>query len=348
MNIVGPRNRAPLGMKTTNAKAIAFQTPGGLKGDQSIKTQKQNRSPRHNRAKVKIHTSPEHRLEDESDDDIEPCAGRGVPLEDHPDDWTPKDYSCLAPENFTKGWTSVSLFGTDISDRKIRAMEEHQANEEKLFAERDAAILRNLENWDDDLPKTTQSSKKTVAAKANTKAPLRDKKTTTKVKESNPGTNTSRAFATALATMQPPASRQPGPTASTQRAHGFAAPTKSMLARNGKNADKENDDRDIQRVKAFKAKSASAKTASNTTLGYGKGRSVSGHLRRDTPTNKNTRIEPQEQTSPSKDGLEQMYADIFQLDLEDDSRPLSPFEFEDKIGVEDEDFQLGLPPSLKD
>lgn len=37
----GPRNRAPLGMKTTNAKATGFQTPG-LQPD-NLKTQKTNR-----------------------------------------------------------------------------------------------------------------------------------------------------------------------------------------------------------------------------------------------------------------------------------------------------------------
>lgn len=52
----GPRTRAPLGMKTTNAKATAFQTPAPpTNGKNSVKGTQKPASPRLRRAKVKIH-----------------------------------------------------------------------------------------------------------------------------------------------------------------------------------------------------------------------------------------------------------------------------------------------------
>lgn len=88
LTCLGPRTRAPLGMKTTNAKSRAFQTPAPLS---STKTQKV--SPRLRRPKVKVH-QPE--FEHESNDDIpeiEYMAPKDVPLEDDMGDYLPKDWT---------------------------------------------------------------------------------------------------------------------------------------------------------------------------------------------------------------------------------------------------------------
>jgi len=73
-NLPGPKQRAPLGMKTTNAKAKAFMTPGpaGL-APASIKTQQKSKSPRLRRPKVKIlqEVETEQKVEDEEEPDIE-------------------------------------------------------------------------------------------------------------------------------------------------------------------------------------------------------------------------------------------------------------------------------------
>jgi hypothetical protein len=68
-------NRAALGAKTTNAKAHAFQTPGGKKAEVSpTKTQQQQKtgSPRLRRPKVKVfQAEPEAIQADEDNVDIE-------------------------------------------------------------------------------------------------------------------------------------------------------------------------------------------------------------------------------------------------------------------------------------
>jgi hypothetical protein len=322
-------------MKTTNAKAVAFQTPGGLKG-QTIKTQKQTRSPRLNRGKVKIHTSPTLQVDQESDNEIETNPGRGVPLEDNPPDWSPKDYSCLKPENITKGWAAAS--GTRARREKIlKDQEDWEENGRKEWeAEQEAAIARSI-GLDDPLETARPVKKSTTAA------PSREKKAV-KPKESNPSTMTSRAFASALST-QPPTIRQPTrptQTARSNRAGGFAAPTKSALARKGQAANKENADLDIQRVKDLKAKSAHAQLASKQTLGYGKGRSVSGQLRTDSITSEKPAAE--EKKEIKRESLTELFRDLDEEEDSTDTRPLSPFE----LGAhdDDDDFQFELPSGI--
>ncbi|KAF1838685.1 hypothetical protein BDW02DRAFT_564790 [Decorospora gaudefroyi] len=84
----GPRTRAPLGMKTTNAKSRAFATPAPLS---SAKTQKV--SPRLRRPKVKVH-QPEVAHESEDDaPEIEYMPPKEVPLEDDMDDYLPKAWT---------------------------------------------------------------------------------------------------------------------------------------------------------------------------------------------------------------------------------------------------------------
>src|SRR5689334_22594337 len=86
--IAGPRARAPLGMKTTNAKTSAFQTPAPLSA--SAKTLKA--SPRLRRPKVKVH-QPE--VQDEVEDDVpevEYMPPKEVPLPDDMGDYLPRDW----------------------------------------------------------------------------------------------------------------------------------------------------------------------------------------------------------------------------------------------------------------
>ncbi|KAH0010342.1 hypothetical protein KCU80_g21113, partial [Aureobasidium melanogenum] len=95
----GPRNRAPLGMKTTNAKA---KTPAPL----TIKASAQKTlSPRLRRQKVKIHQAePVQQEQDDGVPDIEYMPPRSIPLPDHPDTIHERDYSILSPEYATKGF----------------------------------------------------------------------------------------------------------------------------------------------------------------------------------------------------------------------------------------------------
>jgi hypothetical protein len=66
----GPRNRPALGVKTTNAKANVFKTPGNQKIEPSpLKTQKTG-SPRLRRPKLKV-LKPDVAEPESSDDDVD-------------------------------------------------------------------------------------------------------------------------------------------------------------------------------------------------------------------------------------------------------------------------------------
>ncbi|KAF2752825.1 hypothetical protein EJ05DRAFT_238998 [Pseudovirgaria hyperparasitica] len=96
----GPRNRAPLGMKTTNAKAQAFQTPAPLTIDPKAtnKTQQKSKSQRLRRSKVKVLHSEEESLlvgeddddnDDDDDDESEYMPPKEKPLPDLRENFSP-------------------------------------------------------------------------------------------------------------------------------------------------------------------------------------------------------------------------------------------------------------------
>ncbi|KAK5146313.1 hypothetical protein LTR04_001073 [Oleoguttula sp. CCFEE 6159] len=71
----GPRNRAPLGMKTTNARGKAFQTPAPPTEKRSV----QATSPRLRRAKVKVHQAEATTIEaQEEEPEIEYMPPRSI------------------------------------------------------------------------------------------------------------------------------------------------------------------------------------------------------------------------------------------------------------------------------
>ena len=85
-----PRNRAPLGQKTTNAKAATFQTPVPLKANQGAgKSGQKSVSARKPKPKVS-HTEPAKinvlAANDEEEPDIEYMPPRPKDLPDYPDD----------------------------------------------------------------------------------------------------------------------------------------------------------------------------------------------------------------------------------------------------------------------
>ncbi|KAL1591587.1 hypothetical protein SLS60_011837 [Paraconiothyrium brasiliense] len=90
----GPRTRAPLGMKTTNAKAKAFQTPAPLSA--SAKTQKA--SPRLRRPKVKVQPDVQHAAEHDVPE-VEYMPPKEVPLLDDMGDYLPRDWKIPKLEN---------------------------------------------------------------------------------------------------------------------------------------------------------------------------------------------------------------------------------------------------------
>ena len=51
-SLIGPRNRAPLGLKTTNARTKAFQTPAPPRGNEAKKEEAKSASARKPKPKV--------------------------------------------------------------------------------------------------------------------------------------------------------------------------------------------------------------------------------------------------------------------------------------------------------
>ncbi|KAI9840810.1 MAG: hypothetical protein M1837_001283 [Sclerophora amabilis] len=137
---LGPRNRAPLGLKTTNAKAKAFQTPAPSLHRVSIKDEdpplKSNNAGKSKpqiapvrTTKVELQDRPDEvNLDEERDIEYMPPKPKDLP--DYPDDFPPDmDYSQLKGANLTRGWYShfcnpVDEHGVSLSERRSREQSE--------------------------------------------------------------------------------------------------------------------------------------------------------------------------------------------------------------------------------
>ncbi|KAK1057080.1 hypothetical protein LTR33_013728 [Friedmanniomyces endolithicus] len=230
----GPRTRAPLGNKTTNAKATLLQTPAGT----TTKPSAQPTSPRLRRGKVKIHTALSDPLDNGNEErEIEYMAPRGVPLPDHPDDW-PHDrtYPQFEGENLTRGWwAEFGGEGKGVAsdeemsdfDEKVKQVEARQRTREAAGKVRSAAVERH------------------------------------------PATIRARGAASALSTAALPKQRS---------TPGFAAPTAAAKARLP-TAPVVKRSLSTHTTAPGNMRHTVAKVASNTTLGYSKGRAVSASAR---------------------------------------------------------------------
>ncbi|KAF1914907.1 hypothetical protein BDU57DRAFT_453586 [Ampelomyces quisqualis] len=242
----GPRTRAPLGMKTTNANSKAFQTPAPL--GSSAKTQKI--SPRLRRPKVKVH-QPEAAAESEDDvPEVEYMPPKEVPLLDDMDDYLPKDWNFpkIDGQNMARGiWEAYhNPIEDDGRPKKLREFEEQLEREKKQrdvdfdkvfsaqMAKDEAEVRRymGIEDPKDDVPKP--------------------KRTT-----SNISTMRARSAAQALSPAAPKRT--------------FAAPTAAVRSRlpSGFVSSKKTT-RPL--VEPTPARRAAAVAASNSTIGYAQGR----------------------------------------------------------------------------
>ncbi|KAH8698303.1 hypothetical protein BGW36DRAFT_294414 [Talaromyces proteolyticus] len=268
---LGPRNRAPLGMKTTNAKANAFQTPG-LQGD-TLKAPKTNRKGSSLKKAKKVEplvqpSQPQVSAKTEEDDvpDVEYAPPKPKELSDDPEEVT---YNTNFPQfkgrNIIRGWERIYLHG-DIGDDGLtdreRKFQQESVSYDKMIDEiiqkqvedielpglnaREAQDLPSFDEPDQQrhnkanekkgLNKGLSSLKARDAAKAlsQTKCSLAKRVESTKV-------STSRTSKAPLALIAP---KRRTPT-----------PTNSSTAHN-----------------------TAAAASSRTTLGYSKGRSVSSTL----------------------------------------------------------------------
>lgn len=280
----GPRNRAPLGMKTTNAKAKAFQTPAPLTIDnnKAEKTVLKTVSPRLRKPKVKIH-QPEpvaQDVETDSEPEIEFMPPKEVPLPDYPESDTEsesyfgpnKTYPMLEGENFTRGIGQVYLdpvdeHGERLSEKRERlALEKYQAEQEEEFKKE--VEKERVEEEVRMRAELGMSPPKSVLKQTAVAPPAGQILVHASKAKSNPttaGTISSRSAAAALAApTKASTARRPAPTTAP------AAKTSTVLGAKSRNP---------LASKNSNAKNAAAVTASKSTVGYSKGRAMSSTMR---------------------------------------------------------------------
>ncbi|KAI9772270.1 MAG: hypothetical protein M1840_001019 [Geoglossum simile] len=142
---LGPRNRAPLGVKTTNAKAKAFQTPLNQAGDDGVggaqaaeKPQLKSATARRIKPASSYTGSNKLEVHDEKSNcderEIEYMPPRPQELPDCPEDFPPDmDYSQLQGQNLTRGW--FQHYCNPIDDEGI-SLAERQWDEQQKKADK--------------------------------------------------------------------------------------------------------------------------------------------------------------------------------------------------------------------
>jgi len=193
--------RAPLGAKTTNAKATAFQTPApGQKLKQSDQTAKKPSSTARRSTKKKLYVEPEPATEPaapetETEQDDEPDSGYApppiIPLPDPPIDFQGITYEALMPENFNRGVGEVYFQSPKDENGFSIALKEQEELHKQSLEDDLAKIL-------DEHPRQDPDAKPAAMIGAGPKK-------TQSVQESQVNTFRSRSAASALS--QPSAPR---------------------------------------------------------------------------------------------------------------------------------------------
>ena len=268
--------RAPLGNKTTNAKAkAALQTPGG-KGiardleKTNIKptaTLRPKQAPQAETARLEVHTDNDPLEEEEIE--YAPPRSQNIPYESDVFPDGVLTFDGLKPENLFKGYYQYYFNRVDAEGKTAieRDMEERQ---KRSFERGEEQILRDMEGFDwsvGDVPESKALFKKkssaVPAATATAGKPLSGQV------PRQPSTIASRKAASALALSTKMSSlAQPKLTKPTTSA-AIKAPTRGLLLPKRKPA------LPISQPTIPARERAAAVAASRSTLGYNKGRSVS-------------------------------------------------------------------------
>ncbi|KAL2068588.1 hypothetical protein VTL71DRAFT_14925 [Oculimacula yallundae] len=289
---MGPRTRAPLGMKTTNAKAKAFQTPSGPAPEKELdKTQpKQQTSARKPRKVIHADSIKLEVHGDESplaDRDVEYCPPKpkDLPYEstDFPNNCL--DYTCLKPGNLMRGINKTYRQQVDENGMSRIEREAEEAYQRSAKATDEQVLKMMEEDWTvGDVPETfrhLRNKKSPLSIPQDTKPPtttsrrpLSDIKRPA-VQSKGPGTLNSRKAASALSTQSKPAPLQPKPA---KPVAGLSKP--SFLSRTKPTQTSA----PSVPSNASTMRAAAANATSRSTIGYTKGRSASGLLNAQTFT----------------------------------------------------------------
>ncbi|KAL6156292.1 hypothetical protein ACJQWK_09859 [Exserohilum turcicum] len=239
--------RAPLGMKTTNAKSKAFATPAPL----SAKTQKL--SPRLRRPKVKVH-QPEAAQESEDDvPEVEYMPPKEIPLEDDMDEILPRNWTMpkISEQDMVRGiWQAYhNPIEDDGRTREQRKFEEEIHRDRKQRDEQFEKAFASQMAKDDAEMREYYGIKEPEATKPATSVPVLRKALT------GPSTIRARSAAAALSSAKP---SYAAPTVAAKS----RVPTGLISGRKGAKTPTE----------LTASRQASAAAASKSTIGYAQGR----------------------------------------------------------------------------
>ncbi|KAJ4300883.1 hypothetical protein N0V90_002971 [Kalmusia sp. IMI 367209] len=266
----GPRTRAPLGMKTTNAKAKAFQTPAPLSG--SAKTQKA--SPRLRRPKVKVLQQEVQNTEEDDVPEIEYMPPKEIPLLNDMDDYLPRDWKIPKLEN---GGVWEAYHNPLEDDGRTKLQREFEEGLERDTKKNNEEFDKQFEQqWERDQAEAARYMGAEIPKKATPKNTIK----AADVKKRTTGPSTLKARSAAAALAEP-------------RKHAFAAPTaatKSRLPSKVVSSKKPIIDPSATRH-------AAATAASKSTIGYAQGRSPATRIAARKPLSNVTKPAPFSVTS---------------------------------------------------
>lgn len=289
----GPRNRAPLGLKTTNARTKAFQTPTAPVDNEAKKEQPKGASAR--KPKPKVSHAEMTKLEVLGDKDrleeseIEYMPPRANDMPDYPDDMPHDlDFSMFQNGGLTRGF--MHHFATRVGDDGLTVCErqEQQRRKEQEIADKiaDAMLLRDFESTN--IPcihdpecieiectanienrRTAEEKYQKTIAELSTSPKPKDPPIKKAVPSKGPSTINSKSAAAALS--QP----KPTPAVPVQKPTGKpslpSSKPSSILSR---------PKRTPQPTNPSPMRHTAASAASNTTIGHSRGRIASAALKK--------------------------------------------------------------------
>ncbi|KAJ8059312.1 hypothetical protein OCU04_012273 [Sclerotinia nivalis] len=267
---MGPRNRAPLGMKTTNAKTKVFQTPAGPAPEKELeKTVSKQTSARRPKPKVSEKVKIDVHGDESPLKDIEieymPPRSKDLPYDSDVFPTGCLNYDMLKPENLTRGALS-EFYNTNDKSGKSKLERDLEQSAVERAKKTDEQILASMEeDWTvGDVPETFRNLRKRAPAKTTV---LTEEKTKATIPNRGPTAMASRRAASALSTLprsvvepsKRPSTAIPRPASSFLR--GRKTPTFAPVTNN-----------------TMRATAAAA--TSRSTIGYTKGRSASNVLQK--------------------------------------------------------------------
>ncbi|EEQ91886.1 hypothetical protein RJZ56_000899 [Blastomyces dermatitidis] len=291
---MAPRSRAPLGMKTTNAKANSFQTPapplGTSKPAKTVKRPSTTRKLKHSAPEIQPSQPRAVTVENTQEDvpDIEYMPPKPTPLPDPPEDIPyNEDFPQFKGKNFTRGWHKLFADEEVGEDGLTRKERERKAEQEAYDKRMDALIQEQVDNMEllginvrqfPDEPCAEE-----MAAEIMRKRVMRQQPAKRVIVDRSISTVKSRTAARMLSqqpqsTVAPPMPKhKPKPKPKIRFSSGFARPTKQQQEQKQQKQQRQQKQQPTPSNPST-MRHAAATASSRTTVGYSRGRRVSSSL----------------------------------------------------------------------